>query len=261
MANDRPPIPEGIKRSVRQRCGFGCVVCGLPLYEYEHMEGYANVQRHLAKEITLLCDQHHREKTSGLLPVESVLTANTSPFNLQTGVSTPYSLHYAGPTCRATIGSNNLTASTAGDFVAIMIDDLPLVGFRFEDGHCLLNVKLFDAANELILEITDNELVYSIEPWDVEFVGTRLTVRVASRAIFIDIQFDPPDGINLERGRILYNGVELLIHPDYMLLVNNNTLFMSCSTGNFPGGSQHRTRHAPSSVRLSNSGSSEIRGE
>lgn len=34
-------IPLPIQREVRQRCGFGCVICGMPLYEYEHMEEWA----------------------------------------------------------------------------------------------------------------------------------------------------------------------------------------------------------------------------
>ena len=68
MGESRPAIPSGIQREVRQRCGFGCVICGMPLYEYEHMKEWAIVREHVADDITLLCDQHHREKTSGLLP-------------------------------------------------------------------------------------------------------------------------------------------------------------------------------------------------
>ena len=89
-------IPEPIKRQVRQRCGFGCVVCGLPLFEFEHLKGWANVQRHVAEEITLLCDRHHREKTSGLLPIADIEAADASPFNFRTGVSAPYDLHFRG---------------------------------------------------------------------------------------------------------------------------------------------------------------------
>src|SRR5215470_1873155 len=90
----RPPIPEPTKRLIRQRCGFGCVICGLPLYEYEHMLGWANVERHEAAEITLLCDQHHRERTNGLLPIEAVKQANTDPINFKTGLAKPYDLHF-----------------------------------------------------------------------------------------------------------------------------------------------------------------------
>jgi hypothetical protein len=40
MAEDRPPIPLPVKRLVRQQCAFGCVLCGLPLYEYDHIVPY-----------------------------------------------------------------------------------------------------------------------------------------------------------------------------------------------------------------------------
>lgn len=82
-------IPLPVARVVRQRCGFGCVLCGLPLYEYDHLAGFANVQRHEAEEITLLCDRHHREVTAGLLPRNEVIAANGAPFNHRTGVSKP----------------------------------------------------------------------------------------------------------------------------------------------------------------------------
>jgi hypothetical protein len=82
-------IPLPMKREIRQRCGFGCVLCGMPLYEYEHMLGFAQVQRHVAEEITLLCDQHHRERTSGLLPIEEVIKANGTPSTLEQARPSP----------------------------------------------------------------------------------------------------------------------------------------------------------------------------
>jgi hypothetical protein len=80
-------IPLPIQREIRQRCGFGCIICGLPLYEYEHMEGWASVKRHVAEEITLLCDKHHKEKTNGLLPLDMVREAINNPYNLREGIS------------------------------------------------------------------------------------------------------------------------------------------------------------------------------
>jgi hypothetical protein len=63
-------------------------------------------------------------------------------------MSAPYALHFSGDVCNALIGSNEMSASTGGDFVAVMVDGVPLVGSRLEDGHYLLNVLLFDATNE-----------------------------------------------------------------------------------------------------------------
>lgn len=226
-------IPAEIRRVVRQRCGFGCVVCGLPLYEYEHMAGWAEARVHEADEITLLCDRHHREKTGGLLPIAAVRAANADPYNRRAGVSSPYTLHYSGDRCDALIGSNRLAASTGGDFAAVLIDGVPLIAFRFEDDHYLLNLLLFDEANELVLRIADNELMYSAQPWDIELVSTRLVIRAAARDIFIDMNFQPPGGIEIARGRLLYNGIELYIRPEFVLVTNNATLL----SGNGASGS------------------------
>jgi hypothetical protein len=118
-------IPDPIKRAVRQRCGFGCVLCGLPLYEYDHILGWANVHRHVVEEIFLLCDKHHKERTNKLLPDSDVIAASKDPFNLRSGVSPPYDLHYSGTECVAVFGDNIFTVKDQGYgtvLVPIIID-------------------------------------------------------------------------------------------------------------------------------------------
>jgi hypothetical protein len=46
-------VPAEIKRAVRQRCGFGCVLCGVPIFQYDHMIPFAEVQEHTEENITL----------------------------------------------------------------------------------------------------------------------------------------------------------------------------------------------------------------
>ena len=76
----RPPIPQPMQRAVRQRCCFGCVICGQPLYEYHHMVPYAEVKKHEEDNLTLLCDDHHKEATVGLLTSAQVSLADSSPY-------------------------------------------------------------------------------------------------------------------------------------------------------------------------------------
>lgn len=235
----RPDIPLPIQRAVRQRCGFGCVICGLPLYEYDHILGWASTERHEAEEIVLLCDKHHREKTSGLLPVDTVRAANESPFNLRTGTSKPYDLHFDGTECEAVIGGNRFTTQDAGYgtlMIPVSVDGVPLLGVVLADGHLLLHMNLFDEFNNLVLIIRNNELVYRPDTWDIQFVGRNLTVREAQRKLLIDIEFDVPNRINIKRGRFLCNGVEILVRPDHLLITNNATLISDCSAINCAGG-------------------------
>jgi len=231
-------IPLPIQREVRQRCGFGCVICGLPLYEYEHMLGWSKVKRHVAEEITLLCDQHHREKISGLLPNKKVAEADSNPFNLRVGVSKPYNLHYEGKECEIIIGSNSFMLKSENDggvIFPIIIDNVPLISFEFLDKHLLLNLKLFDEFNKLVLMIVRNQLIYSLSPWDIQLVGRNLIIREESRKILIDINFETPNRIIFKRGRFLFNGVEILLNGKYQA-ITNNSMVLSGNTFKCPCG-------------------------
>lgn len=226
ISNQRPPIPDPMKRVVRQRCGFGCVLCGLPLYTYEHMLGWANVHRHVASELTLLCSQHQDERTHGLLPIEDVERANLNPYNLREGISKPYTLHYSGLNCVADIGKNIFffrDDCSNPEFVAFAIDEEPIISFRLDNGHWLLNLNVYDKNDNLILLIVDNELIYSVSPWDIELVGRNLTIREAQRRILVDILFEPPSKIKIQRGHFFHNGIEVEIRPDCLYIMNNRS--------------------------------------
>jgi len=225
-------IPLEIKRVVRQRCGFGCVICGMPLFEYEHMEEWAIVKRHVASEITLLCDHHHREKTSGLLPISVVRAANENPYNLKAGNTKPYLLHYSGNHAEIEIGSNSFLAfennnAPSRQLLAIVIDSVPLVGFTMLKNQLLLNVFLFDRFNNPIINIWENHIVFKPDLWDVELVGSRLTIRERKNDILIEFKFTPPNKVSISRGKLYLNGVKLII--------DNNGLSISGESVNYKG--------------------------
>jgi HNH endonuclease len=227
MSEDRPPIPEPIKRGVRRRCAFGCVICGLPLYEYDHLVPYSEVGEHHAANLVLLCDRHHREKTSGLLPILRVTEASKNPANAQRGESAAYDLHYADSACVADLGSNVYVWPELGEGMMtapLVVDDTPIVLFRMQDGHLLLTVQLFDESNEMLVQILDNELVYSVDHWDVQFEGLQLTVRAAYREIFVRMRFEPPSRVEISRGHIWRNGVEMEIWPDKLIVLPGLTI-------------------------------------
>jgi len=211
----------------------------MPLYEYEHMEEWAVAQRHVADEITLLCDQHHREKTAGLLPKDAVREANDKPYNLRDGVSKPYDLHFSGKQAEILIGGNGFTCEDHGSgtiMVPISVDGTPLIGFIIADAHLLLNLLIFDEFNCPVLHIKNNQLFYSISPWDVQLVGKKLSIREAHKKILIEIEFQPPNKVVINRGRFLRNGVEILVRPTNILITNNSTLLSGCHAHNCYGG-------------------------
>jgi hypothetical protein len=228
--SERPPIPAEVAREVRQRCGFGCVLCGMPLYEYEHMLEWANVKRHVAEEMTLLCRQHHGERTDKLLPIEAVQAANADPYNRRTGISKNVFLHYSGKDLKLRVANSSFEyrGLQDGAMVApLVIDNQPIVAFRVDQGHLLLSFTAFDEVNRPIIQVNDNELVYDAAArWDIEWVGQKLVFRDGRRRILLQLRFSPPNEISITKGRILRNGIEILIGKNYMF-VTNNGMFMS----------------------------------
>lgn len=203
------------------------------------MEEWAQVKRHVAEEITLLCDQHHREKTGGLLPKQVVREANANPFNLRDGISKPYTLHFSGTHAEIVVGSNSFTCQDQGYgtiMIPVSVDGTPLIGLILADGHLLLNLVVFDEFNQPVLHIKNNQLFYSVSPWDIQLVGTTLTVREAHRQILIEIEFCPPNRVVINRGRLLRNGVEMLIRPTNILITNSSTVISNCRAHNCQGG-------------------------
>jgi hypothetical protein len=207
-------ISAEIKRQVRQRCGFGCIICGLPIYEYEHMEEWAKVKRHRTEEITLLCPNHHSEKTKGRIPVFVIKEANKNPFNKREGISKPSNLYYSGTESKIKIGVLNfeLDSTRQNQFIPLVIDRLPIILINVIDNNILINLNLFNEKNEPILQIIDNELIYSNNFWDIEYVGTKLTFRNGSRKIFLEIDFEVPNKLTITRGSIFYNGINIKIN-------------------------------------------------
>jgi hypothetical protein len=81
-------ISNDVARQVRQRDGFGCVICGSAFYTYEHFDPeFVDAEKHDPHGICLLCGTCHRRKTSRLLSTESVKKAVLHPKCKETGFS------------------------------------------------------------------------------------------------------------------------------------------------------------------------------
>lgn len=224
-------IPESIKREVRQRCGFGCVICGLPLYEYEHMNEWAIVKKHVAADMTLLCDRHHREKTNGLLSVQSVRDANASPCNLR-GKSEPYPYHIQASTVEIRIANNIVKFShilLSCPLIVLSISCEPILWFNFENGNLLLNLTLYDKKNNIVAKIRNNELVYTTTPWDITFIGKTLTIKSAERENILTLTVSPNDNvIAVEKGTFRYDGYEVFLDNKGMHMPASNNHVNGC---------------------------------
>ena len=208
------------------------MICGSPIYEYDHMLEWCKTHHHKADELTLLCSKHHTEKTKGLLPVEKVKAANRNPYNFVHGESSPQTLYYDGNHFKLKLGDSVSTYTDLRQgqtFSPFAIDGLPVVAFFNDYGNILLNIEFRDASGEVIFRVTDSELVYSVGVWDVEWVGQTLTIREGLGRISLELEFAPPSMVSINRGSLHFNGIEIEVGPDFVFCLNNQSFIIGCA--------------------------------
>lgn len=175
-------IPEAIKRSVRQRCGFGCVICGHPIVEYDHIDDYSKNKRHDLGNLTLLCRNHHGDKTHKRIPIETLRYYNNNPYVKRMGWVNPYgTIHQATSRPIFNFGSNVFYLPENGSILPIVFGrDHLVLGARYTDGLVVihLDLKRRDGKSDII--VVDNEITYSSQLWDVVWKANRLLIRRSS---------------------------------------------------------------------------------
>lgn len=211
-----------MQREVRQRCRFGCVMCGCPVYDIEHIVEYSKTGVHEVDNLALLCPSHHADKTRGRLPAERVRAALEGVLATGKRPEEGTAELYYGPQVTVKIGSNdikvNLTESRP-TVNALSIDDTVMLGFRLEDGKPLIAARILDPDNKSVMRIRNSQLSYTEEMWDITYIGTVLTMRRGLGDIYLEIDFEPPV-IDIRRAMIFGHGVGLRINKDELTVIN-----------------------------------------
>lgn len=214
-------IPVDVKRQVRQRCGFGCVFCGSPVFQYDHLQDFSLVGEHDPSNINLLCPTHHMSKTAGRLSHDAVAARSKNPVNLSSERSlTGMPLEIFGSTVAFDVGSNLFigdASSSAEGFSAIQIKDRPMISASWRDGWMLLDMTITDDSGTPIIIVEQGELKASTRVWDFEIVGRRITVRTGPRKITTSLVI-AEGGLRIDRAFLIHGPLAVRIQPDSLNL-------------------------------------------
>ena len=206
-------IPTSIRREIRQRSRFGCVVCRCGFYQYEHFDPvFAEAKQHEADGICCLCGGCHDSVTRGRLSKATVASAYK---NLQTAdpqqVGRPIGpLDFHDGNAELAIGGllySPVVRTVLRYHGQNVISVLPST-IAGEPGG--ISALFTDDAGQEVLRLEDNEWVGSLESWDIEAVGPRLTVRRARGHICLQLRLDPP-------GRIVVEHLDMRIGDGHVL--------------------------------------------
>jgi hypothetical protein len=227
-------IPAEIKRLVRQRCGFGCVICGLGVVQYEHVDPeFKDARRHDPDAIALLCPQCHAKVTAGMWSKARVKLAMKSPKCHQLGYTREFFDLVVG---HPEIQFGGVLLKNCP--VPIEVRGQPLFSIKPAENPgepFLLSGYFTDSKGEVSLVIQDNEWRAEANLWDVEVKGPRITIREAQRATHLVLRVDPPNALVVERLDMLLAGIRFEANGDFLRVTypdGSGGEFTSCLSDN-----------------------------
>ncbi|MFY9287916.1 MAG: hypothetical protein WAO98_05385 [Alphaproteobacteria bacterium] len=218
-------IPEPIKKIIRQRCGFGCVICGNAIITYEHIEPtFAEAHSHDPEAMTLLCGDHQIQSSKGLLSKKSIWLANADPKCNQTG----YANHMFD------IGSVQPVVFLGGnDFVApkIQFDGktfLEILPPEEGSKRWRLSAEFLDSAGSVICKIKNNELLINTANYDIQQSTTNFVI-LGPDEILLDIEVMPPHSLLVKKYTHLAKNGKLILGRETMPDLLNPDVSRECA--------------------------------
>lgn len=217
-------IPAEIALEIRRNSKFGCVNCRCAIYQYEHIDPeFANAHLHQAENICLLCGACHDQVNRGRLSKETVrrkyeevqrsdnilrpfeeLDLSTTSLSIAIGSAT-----FEHTRCLIRINGESILAITP-----------PLDGAAFPT----LNGVFYDRSGRESFRIVENVWSGPLDCWDIEIVGTSVTVRSEERRVALCLVIDPPNRIRITNLDMYKDNCHLVCDENQILIGQVNEL-------------------------------------
>ena len=198
-------IPSEIKREVRKKCGFGCIVCGNSIYQYEHIiPEFKDAQSHEVENIGLLCGSCHDKVTRGILPKEFIKQKRGTPFCLDTNFSKFE--YYINPQNDIIIRLGKISfVNTPNILVIDSCNILSILPPEKEKTPPIICASFFNRNGQKVAWINNNEWFGDSNSFDIEAVGATIKIRSSLYKIDLKITLIHPNVIQIDNLNLDYN--------------------------------------------------------
>lgn len=222
-------IPSEIQKKIRKNDGYGCVLCGQILVDYEHIDPlYCDAKEHDANKIALLCSHHHDLVTRKVLPKRMVKEAKANPFCKREGYA--HSHYYPNlEEIKIKIGEVLIEKS----MVILKAFGKPLIWIEKEDkdSPLLFNAIFRDSGGNKIGFLNKNTFYGNITDADIKGVSNRIEIKLKRGSNDLCFKIEA-DGI-VEILRLNYNFLNFNIVVDHegKVVINQDGVTNAILTG------------------------------
>ncbi|MCA9803321.1 MAG: hypothetical protein KC777_15230 [Cyanobacteria bacterium HKST-UBA02] len=161
-------VSKSLKKQVREECGFGCVLCGAALCEYDHFDPPFEALKtaHSASGLAMLCDNHHKRKNRGLIEDSEVREAREHPRAKAQGFIREDEFFRQGKANTILLGPMGTKGviETPGK-AFLRLNDVPVMFFDYEGDNSipLFNALFLYPNGNVLAMIRRNELIVKPE--------------------------------------------------------------------------------------------------
>ena len=210
-------VSAQIREQIRKEAGFGCVICGCVLVDYEHIEPeWADAHEHNPDHMTLLCIDCHGRVTRRLISKRKVWEAKKAPKALSDGFVHDV-LFVNSDEMEIKIG-NSISKNTR---TILTIHGKPIIWFEppvLPNEPSKLCAIFYDDNGKPISFINRNQFLAFTDSGDIKSESTELSIIVSGKKrLLIDREGDKSlhikrlDGSFLDTSVLLKNCGSLLI--------------------------------------------------
>lgn len=206
-------IHPDLKRKIRQNAGFGCVICGLAITQYEHVDPeFAEAERHDPQKMTLLCGSCHHKVTTKFWSKDKVKDAMKLPFCKKRGFASEI-FDFSNEPPDLILGSTKWVNSS----VIFRVLDKDLLKFtppEEKSGPFRMSGIFYNNLDQEIFRIEDNEWKGSTQNFDIDVVGNTITIKSSPDKIALQLKVMPPKTISITIINLNYSGAKIISNSD-----------------------------------------------
>ncbi|WP_199506814.1 MULTISPECIES: HNH endonuclease signature motif containing protein [unclassified Psychrobacter] len=211
-------IPTEVKRTVRRQDGYGCVICGKMLVDYEHIDPlFCDALEHHPDHIALLCSEHHDEVTRRILPKRIVKESKANPYCKKRGFAN--SSYFPHPEDIKIKCGNSYFEDTKK---IIEINGKPIIWIEEEEGRVLFNAVFYDSEGNKIGYLNRNTFFALVGNCDVYAVASRIEARLKQGTINLTLDIKADGIVELKRLSSNYGGTKVIIDNKGRIEIDNH---------------------------------------
>lgn len=226
-------IPEQVKKIIRKNSGYGCVVCGCAIVEYEHVDPeFKNARSHNASRMALLCPLCHGKVTKGIFSKDKIKKHMKNPWAYQNGMSYDDLELPVEKEPKIIIGNTALNSKES----FLTINNKKIIYLNEPEAHGApyrLNATFYNYDGKAVARICNNQFQNILGMTDIVCQGPKVVIKdIIYSKTLLEVTRKGNENLELNQLHINYEGVRVTVHNDGKIELDANNL-----SGIFDGGS------------------------